>query len=100
MVRRKHGANFKAKIALEALREVTTVSELAKKHSLHPGQVQAWKAEALAGLELIFDKKVARPIALDDERVGFLERKIGQLAVENDFLKKSWSSLTNRSGGK
>jgi transposase len=100
MVRRKHGSSFKAKVALEALREISTVSELAKRHSLHPGQVQSWKAEALAGLEAIFDKKMSKSYAEDDERIYALERKIGQLTVENDFLKKSCMSLTSRSGGR
>ena len=99
MTRRKHSSGFKAQIALEAIRGDVTVAEIAKKHNVHPGQVQAWKAEALSKFECIFDKDftgISRP----DEQVAVLERKVGQLTIENDFLKKSWSGYVKRNGGK
>lgn len=99
MTRRKHSSGFKAQVALEAIRGDITVAEIAKKHNVHPGQVQAWKAEALSKLESIFDKGLegsSRP----DEQMAVLERKVGQLTIENDFLKKSWSGYVKRNGGK
>lgn len=99
MTRRKHSAGFKAQVALEAVRGDLTVAEIAKKHNVHPGQVQAWKAEALSKFETLFEKGscgASKP----DEQAAELERKIGQLTMENDFLKKSWSGYVKRSGGK
>ena len=99
MTRRKHSSGFKAQVALEAIRGDLTIAEIAKKHNIHPGQVQAWKAEALSKLELSFDKGSSR-ISSSEEQVAVLERKIGQLTIENDFLKKSWSGYVKRNGGK
>lgn len=99
MTRRKHSSGFKAQVALEAIRGDVTIAEIAKKHHIHPGQVQAWKAEALSKLASSFDKGSAR-ISSSDEQVAVLERKIGQLTIENDFLKKSWSGYVKRNGGK
>jgi len=99
MRKRKHSTGFKAQVALEAVRGDMTVAEIAKKHDVHPGQVQAWKAEALAKFESLFEK--GSIVALkSDEQVAVLERKVGQLTIENDFLKKSWSVYVKRSGGK
>jgi transposase len=99
MTRRKHSSGFKAQVALEAIRGDVTIAEIAKKHNIHPGQVQAWKAEALSKLESSFDKNSSR-VSSSDEQVAVLERKIGQLTIENDFLKKSWSGYVKRNGGK
>lgn len=99
MTRRKHSSGFKAQVALEAVRGDTTVAEIAKKYNVHPGQVQAWKAEALAKFESLFDKGSSGKSKSDDQ-MEVLERKVGQLTIENDFLKKSWSGYVKRSGGK
>lgn len=87
MRKRKHSAGFKAQVALEAVRGDITVAEIAKKHDVHPGQVQAWKAEALAKFESLFEKGSLGTLK-SDEQVAVLERKVGQLTIENDFLKK------------
>ena len=86
-------------MALEAVRGDVTVAEIAKRHNVHPGQVQAWKAEALSKFESLFDQETSGKSKADDQ-VGVLERKVGQLTIENDFLKKSWSGYVKRSGGK
>lgn len=99
MSRRKHSSGFKAKVALEAVCGDVTVAEIAKRHNVHPGQVQAWKAEALSKFESLFDKETSGK-AKADGQVEVLERKVGQLTIENDFLKKSWSGYVKRSGGK
>lgn len=99
MQRRKHSASFKAQVALEAIRGDRTVAEISKKHNLHPGQVQAWKTEALSKLSSLFERGSSSE-SNSEEEVALLERKVGQLTIENDFLKKSWAGYQKKSGGK
>lgn len=87
MQRRRHCASFKAQVTLEAIREDLTVAEISKKHNLHPGQVQAWKTEALWKLSSLFERG-SSPESNSEEEVALIERKVGQLTIENDFLKK------------
>jgi transposase len=87
MNKKPRSAAFKKKIAIEALREDKTVEEIAREYDLHRVQVCKWKKELLDGAESIFagaSKKKAKP---DDEKAT-LERKIGQLTIEIDWLKK------------
>ena len=78
---------FKKKIALEALREDKTMSQLASQHGVHPILVGKWKKELIDRAESLFEGKRSRPKNdfIDREE---LEKKIGQLTMENDFLKK------------
>jgi transposase-like protein len=80
-------AAFKKKIALEALREDKTLSQLASQYGVHPIQVGKWKKELIEGAERLFEGKRSHK---QDESIGRepLEKKIGQLTMENDFLKK------------
>lgn len=91
MSRTPRSPAFKKKVALEALREDKTLSELASKYGIHPIQVSKWKKELIEGAEILFEgKRSRRPeeaIAREE-----LERKIGQLTIELDFLKKTLSS--------
>lgn len=87
MKRRKHSASFKSEVALTAIRCEQTVAEIAAKYGVHPAQVQAWKAAALENLFNIFEKGTKRSDN-SEEQIAALELKVGQLAVENDFLKK------------
>lgn len=80
-------AAFKKKIAIEALRENKTIEEIAKEHSLNRVQVSQWKKELLDGAESIFEGKGRKKEKLDDNKET-LERKIGQLTIEIDWLKK------------
>jgi transposase len=89
MIRRKHDANFKAKIALEAVKENMTIAELSNKYSIGPTQIKEWKADLLAQAETIFVKGNKKPVPDNSDLVAALERKVGQLAIENDFLKKN-----------
>ena len=82
--RRRFTADFKAKVALEALRGDKTIQEIAARHKVHPNQVSAWKRQAMDGLGAIFSK--AR---VDHEgEIHDLHAKIGQLTVERDFLAR------------
>lgn len=81
-------AAFKKRIAIEALREDKTIEEIAKEHSLNRVQVSQWKKELIDGAELIFARKGRKKEKQDDEQKEALERKIGQLTIEIDWLKK------------
>ena len=85
--RRKFTASFKTKVVLEALKERQTVQELAEKHKLHPNQISAWKKEFLANAEQAFKDDHADDKDHEKEK-DELYKQIGQLQVENNWLKK------------
>lgn len=78
---------FKKKVVLDALKEDKTIAQLASQHSVHPIQVSQWKKEFIDGAESIFGKKNGHRKEAGASREE-LERKIGQLTIELDFLKK------------
>ena len=84
--RRRFTAEFKAKVALEAIQGHRTVAELATKHELHPTQIAAWKREAVEKLARVFDEKNSTREQNRDAELTKLHAKIGQLVVERDFF--------------
>jgi transposase len=86
--RRKFKGDFKSKVVLEALKERSTTEELAKKYELHPNQISTWKKEFLSKAASVFDDKVNDAEKAMEADIETLYAKIGQLKVENDFLKK------------
>lgn len=84
--RQNHSAEFKAKVAVEALKEQKTITELAQLYEIHPNQISTWKKEFLENASQVFDKSHRRP--KEDEKVAKLYETIGQLKIENDWLKK------------
>ena len=80
--RRNHGAVFKAKVALEAIKEEQALVELGARFQVHPNQIAEWKKQLLDRASEIFEKN-GKPREPD---VKELHAKIGQLAMENDFL--------------
>jgi len=88
--RRVFGKEFKAKVVLEALKEKETLEVLAKKYELLPTQISVWKAEAIKNISAVFsqEKEVVKKAEIPTEK---LYARIGQLTLENDFLKKKLS---------
>ena len=87
MTRRQFTPKFKTKVVLEALKERHSLAELAQKYEIHPTQISAWKRDFLDGAEQVFEsgKKDAR--SETEREKDKLLKAIGQLKVENDFLK-------------
>lgn len=90
--RRKFSSEFKARVAIEALKERSTLSELAVKHELHPNQISQWKQEFIENSAQAFEKNklTTETSEVDHEK---LFSKIGKLEMENEFLKKNLKRL-------
>jgi transposase len=87
-IRRKFTADFKAKVALEALRGDKTIQEIASRHKVHPNQVSTWKRQAMDGLGTVFSNGAEHSRQDHESEVHDLHAKIGQLTVERDFLAR------------
>jgi transposase len=89
VTRKRYSADFKAKVALEAIKGEQTTAELAAKHGIHHTMIAMWKRQAVEGMLSTFsDKSTAAPLASAAE-IDRLHSKIGQLVVERDFLVKA-----------
>jgi len=86
--RRRFTAEFKAKVALDALRGDKTIQEIAGRHKVHPNQVSSWKRQAMDGLGAVFSNGADKARVDREGEVHGLHAKIGQLTVERDFLAK------------
>ena len=85
--RKQYNPDFKARVAMEALKGEETIAELAIRFEVHPTQINKWKKELVAGVANIFG---ADPKKIKDEKglINQLYQQIGQLKVEKDFLEK------------
>mgnify|MGYP000279783361 FL=1 len=83
--RRNFTDQFKAKVALEALRGDKTIQEIAAKYQVHPNQVSTWKRQAMDGMADLFSRG-GKPSGPSDAEIKDLHAKIGRLTIENDFL--------------
>lgn len=89
--RRRFSAEFKAKVALDALSGEMTLSELASKYKVHPNQVSTWKKQAKELIVAGFSGKVQSRKSQEENDLKELHAKIGQLTIENDFLQKAFA---------
>ncbi len=90
--RRKFTPEFKSKVAIEALKERYSLSELAERFELHPNQISQWKQEFLEKSRDIFDKRSSKPKEQEVD-LDMLYAKIGKLEMERDYLKKNLKKL-------
>lgn len=86
--RRRFTGEFKARVALEALRGDKTIQEIAAQHQVHPNQVGTWKHRAIDGMEALFSNGAERERQDWEAEIHALHAKIGELTVERDFLSK------------
>ena len=84
--RRRFTADFKKRVALEALRERDTVQAIATRYEVHPNQVSTWKRQAMEGLAEIFSRPALKRDEEHEAKVRELHAKIGELTVERDFF--------------
>ena len=88
--RHSFSAEFKARVALEALSGAYTMSELSAKHGVHPNMISQWKRRIQEGLPELFSRKAGSREGSKDAEIKELHAKIGQLTVEKDFLSKAF----------
>jgi len=86
--RKQHTAEFKAMIAMEALKGIKTINEIAREHNIHPVQVGQWKRELKERAAEIFKSKSDIEFKELKKEKAHLQRKIGELTMDVDFLKK------------
>jgi putative transposase len=86
--RKNYSADFKAKVAIAAIKGDKTVNEIASTFSVHPNQVTTWKKQALDSIPDAFSSRLSRQADEDENLKARLYQEIGQLKVELDWLKK------------
>ncbi len=94
-MRKSYDKSFKAKIALEALREESTLQELARKYEVHPNQISQWKRQLEEGAAELFERpnKKSEEVRNAEKRDEMLVKAVGEMKIENDFLKKKYRQV-------
>jgi len=93
MKRRQHSTQFKAQVALEALKNQSTVNELASRYGVHPSQITRWKQQLEEGVQEVFTNGKEQRAKEEEALKARLYQEIGQLKVELDWLKSKVSPL-------
>ena len=91
--RKRYSAEFKAKVALEAIKGEQTIQELGSRYGVHPNQITNWKRQAIENLAETFATKAERTRTNDYPQIKELHAKIGQLTVERDFLANAFGRI-------
>lgn len=91
--RRKHTPEFKARVAFEAIQGLKTQSEIAKEYEIHPIMVGKWKNELIQRMPELFASKSDKKKQNSEHEKESLQRKVGQLTMEVDFLEKKCRQL-------
>ena len=86
--RRQHGSDFKAQVALAAVKEQHTIQELAKRFAIHTSQIQDWKRRLVEGAAEVFQSPQEKAAARDEPSAAELYEEIGRLKVQLEWLKK------------
>lgn len=97
--RNQYSAEFKTKVVLEILQEESTINEIAARLGISPVVISRWKAEFLERASEVFKKgpsDAEKELAAEKERAAALERKVGQLTIEVDWLKKKSDEIIRR----
>jgi transposase-like protein len=94
-MKRQFTKEFKSKVALEAIKEERTISEIASKFEIHPNLISNWKRQVLNSLPDIFERpnKKSDQEKKQEKEKDLLFKNIGELKVENDFLKKKYRQI-------
>ena len=91
--RRQHSSEFKARVALEAVKGLKTVHEIAREYEVHPVQVSQWKKDLVERLPEVFGRKPEPGAEAMNRQRERLERKVGELTMDVEFLKKKCVQL-------
>ena len=92
-MRKSFNTEFMAKVALEAIKEEKTLAELSSQYEVNRTQIAKWRKRAIEGLGGIFQGKEAKSIGEQEKVIDELYRQIGQLKVENEWLKKKATQI-------
>lgn len=92
-VRKRHTAEFKAKVAVEAIRQQKTSNELTAEYGIHATQINTWKKQALVAIPDAFSSQREKAQANQQGEIDELHRQLGQVIAERDWLKKKSSAL-------
>jgi putative transposase len=95
MQRKKHSAEFKAKVALEAAKGLKTINEIASEAEVHPTQVTSWKKQLLEEIPTLFASSRVQKEKNQEDLTAMLYQQIGQLKVELDWIKKKSGIIGN-----
>jgi transposase len=87
--RRNHTPAFKAKVALAALKNDRTMTQLAEQFDVHPNQIATWKDQLLQGSAEVFERGSTGKSSTSETDIKSLHAKIGELVLENDFLERA-----------
>lgn len=90
-IRKQFSADFKAKVALEALKEQKTIAELSSEFGVHPSQVSTWRNQLKEQMSTVFGRTESKSLEEKDELIEQLYKNIGKLQVEVDWFKKKFS---------